>query len=147
MPNTAILTMPDAHTLHDAATWYMTGVIWLVQLVQYPMFAHLDRTTFNQSHAFHTSAIATVVMPAMLLELACAAILAFRRPDPATIAGLALVGVIWAMTFFVIVPLHNRLGSEGFSSGVHVALVQWNWVRTLAWSARSGLILFGLLPK
>ena len=59
-------------TLHNAATWYMTGVIWLIQLVHYPMFEYLDRTNFLRSHLFHTSAITFVVLPAMFLELAMA---------------------------------------------------------------------------
>lgn len=138
--------MPDLRTVHDASTWYMIGVIWLIQLVHYPMFEYLDRSTFTQSHGFHTSAITLVVMPGMFLELATAALLAWSRRDAATITGLALVGVVWAMTAFVMVPLHGRLGSEGFQPEVHASLVNWNWVRTIAWTARGAIILWWL-PK
>lgn len=138
--------MPDLRTVHDASTWYMIGVIWLIQLVHYPMFEYLDRSTFLQSHGFHTSAITLVVMPGMFLELATAALLAWSRRDAATITGLALVGVVWAMTAFVMVPLHGRLGSEGFRPEVHASLVNWNWVRTIAWTARGAIILWWL-PK
>lgn len=133
-------------TLHAAATWYMAGVIWLIQLVHYPMFGFLDRANFPRAHAFHSRAISLIVMPVMLLELALSALIVWRRGPmnwPAT-AGLALVLLIWVTTFFVMVPLHERLQADGFQPKVHAALCQWNWLRTLAWSARGLLVAFWL---
>lgn len=126
--------------IHAAVTWYLVGLIWLVQIVQYPMFAYFDRAGFTQAHAFHTAAIGIVVAPPMLLELALALWLAFQdRSGPLAWLGLALVGAIWASTFFVIVPMHTQLGSGGFDPEVHRKLVAWNWVRTVAWSVRGGI--------
>ena len=133
-------------TIHDAVTWYMVGVIWLVQLVQYPMFEYLDRATFTRSHAFHSSAIGWVVGPPMLAELLLAGAILWRRglADTPAVSGFLLVLTLWALTFFVIVPLHNQLGSDGFSPGVHQALVKWNWLRTLGWTARGLIAAFWL---
>lgn len=133
-------------TLHDAATWYMVGIIWLIQLVQYPMFEYLDRATFSRSHLFHTSGMGLVVGPPMLVELVLSAAILYRRGltnAPAAV-GFALVVTLWALTFFVMIPLHNRLGSEGFTPAVHQALVWWNWPRTLAWTARGLIAAFWL---
>ncbi len=133
-------------TLHDAATWYMVGIIWLIQLVQYPMFEFFDRATFTRSHLFHTSAMGLVVGPPMLVELAMAALILYRRGpgnSPALI-GFLLVLTLWALTFFVMIPLHNRLGNEGFNPSVHRALVLWNWPRTVAWTARGLIAAFWL---
>ena len=131
-------------TLHAAATWFMVGVIWLIQLVHYPMFAFLDRAKFKRSHAFHSKVTTCIVMPAMLLELALSAVLVWRDglanwPAP---AGFALVALLWALTFFVMVPLHRRLEAEGFDSEVHATLLRWNWMRTFAWSARGIIAAF-----
>ena len=137
--------MPEV-TLHNAATWYMAGVIWLIQLVHYPMFEYLDRTNFLRSHLFHTSAITFVVLPAMLLELAMAIYILWIRGHgnwPA-VAGLALVLFLWLVTFLIMVPLHERLGSEGFQPEVLRALIQWNWLRTAAWSTRAVIAAFWL---
>ena len=133
-------------TLHDAATWYMVGVIWLVQLVQYPMFEYLDRATFTRSHAFHGAAIGWVVGPPMLVELAMAASILWRRGmgNAPALCGFMLVLGLWALTLFVMIPLHGRLGSEGFSPEVHQALVRWNWLRTIAWTVRGGIAAFWL---
>ncbi len=133
-------------TLHDAATWYMVGIIWLVQLVQYPMFEYLDRATFTRSHAFHTSVIGLVVGPGMLIELVLSALILWRRgpSDWPALGGFALVIMLWAVTFFVMIPLHNRLAIEGFQAEVHHALVNWNWLRTLAWTARGSIAAFWL---
>lgn len=117
----------------------MAGVIWLVQLVQYPMFAAIDRAAFRRHHAFHVSAITRVVLPPMLLELALAIWFAWRRADAASLAGLALAALLWVLTLGVMVPLHARLQAEGFSLQLHAALLRWNWVRTAAWTARGVL--------
>lgn len=131
-------------TLHNAATWYLVGVIWLVQLVHYPMFEYLDWATFARSHAFHSAAITVVVLPAMLLELYLSALLLFRQADLAAIVGFLLVVVIWATTFLVMVPLHGRLGVEGYQLHLIQSLVRWNWVRTIAWTLRGFIAAFWL---
>ena len=141
-----MLTPALERIIHDAATWYMVGVIWLVQLVHYPMFEYLDRATFARGHAFHTSAIGVMVGPPMLIELAMATLLLWRR-GPASapaLTGFALVVALWALTFLVMIPLHGRLGSEGFSAEVHQALVRWNWLRTFSWTARGLIATFWL---
>lgn len=130
--------------IHAAVTWYLVGLIWLVQLVQYPMFAYLDRATFTQAHAFHSTAIGIVVGPPMLLELALAAWLAFRDRSPLAWGSFAVLLLIWGTTFFVIVPMHEQLGSRGFDAGVQGRMVAWNWVRTVAWTLR-GLVAFAWL--
>ena len=131
-------------TVHDAVTWYMVGVIWLVQLVQYPMFEFLDRATFTRSHAFHSAATGLVVGPPMLVELALAAAILWRRVTAPALSGFGLVLFLWALTFFVLIPLHTRLGSEGFTPAVHQALVRWNWLRTFSWTARGLIAAFWL---
>jgi hypothetical protein len=51
-----------------------------------------------------------------------------------------LLLVIWAITFFRMVPLHNRLQNEGFQIPLHSALLRWNWCRTLSWTARGVIV-------
>ena len=62
-------------------------------------------------------------------------------PAWSVVLGAALVGVIWASTAFVQVPLHSALGGA-FDGDAHGKLVATNWVRTAAWTARGGLVLW-----
>jgi hypothetical protein len=55
------------------------------------------------------------------------------------VAAAVGVGVAWASTALLSVPLHGRLAG-GLDLDQVDALVATNWVRTLAWTAR-GLLL------
>jgi hypothetical protein len=135
--------------LHVAVTGYLTGLIWVVQRVHYPLFRRVSSAEFAASHHEHTRRITVVVAPAMLLEAGTAVWIALRPPAGVAAAlswlGLALVVVIWLSTTFVQVPLHRRLAS-GFESGAHRALVRGNWIRTAAWSARLAIAV-GMLVQ
>lgn len=128
-----------------AATLYMAGLIWLVQVVHYPLFAKVGREAFAEYHHLHMAWISPVVMVPMLVELLGAALLLVDRPPwmPAwaAIGGLALVGVAWGSTFFFSVPAHTALG-RGLDPVVVDRLVATNWIRLAAWTARGGLLLW-----
>jgi len=47
---------------------------------------------------------------------------------------LMLILVNWAVTFFVAVPLHNKIESEPETLIIREKLVKVNWIRTVAWS-------------
>ncbi len=134
--NLPILTL----VANAAAAWFLTGLIWIVQVVHYPLFASVGRDGFPAYESAHARLITLVVGPAMLLELAAAAALAFLRPAAvpawAAWAGLGLVAAIWISTFVVQVPLHAVLAG-GFEPEAHARLVATNWFRTAAWSARA----------
>ncbi|MGB3618443.1 MAG: hypothetical protein WBA12_10000 [Catalinimonas sp.] len=124
------------------ATAFMTGVIWYVQVVHYPIF-HRVRADFVPFHTAHTSTTGRVVMVPMLIELALAAWLVLRPPAwlPAASVwvGLGLVLLVWAITFFVSVPLHERL-AHGYDAAAVRRLVGTNWLRTVLWTLRLGLV-------
>lgn len=132
-----------------AATLLMTGVIWLVQIVHYPLFAGVGAAGFAAYEASHSQRITYIVAPLMLLELFTACLLVLQFPAGhmrgLSIAGLGLVILIWLTTFFLSVPQHQVL-SLGFDEAAHRTLVSTNWIRTVAWSLRSGLLMY-LLSK
>jgi len=129
-------------TLHLAATCYMSGLIWVIQMVHYPMLARTGES-FDDCQRFHLSRMTFIVAPVMLLELACAIWLAWRYPDePVWWAGLALLAVIWISTFILQVPRHDKLARDGFSQTMHAGLVNSNWIRTAAWTLRAILFVY-----
>lgn len=137
--------------LQVASTLLMTGLIWFVQLVHYPMFAGLDRQRFATLHAEHSRHTGLVVSAPMLVELVTGVWLWWSSAgeDSHALWGFALVGlaVVWASTALLQIPEHARL-ALGWDAAAHRRLVLGNWVRTFAWTARAGLVLSasGLLP-
>jgi hypothetical protein len=129
-----------------APALYMTGVIWFVQLVHYPLFAAVPRESFLAYEARHRILTTFVVAPAMLLELGASLLFAYSysRSLP-HLAASALTLVVWGSTFFIQVPLHESL-SNGFSPETIRNLVASNWIRTLSWTLRS-LILLGITAR
>jgi uncharacterized membrane protein len=130
---------------HVGATLMMAGLIWLVQLVHYPLFAQVGEQTFRTYHVAHNQLITPIVGPLMLVELLGALMLCVERPAtiPAWAAwsGLGLVGVAWITTALFSVPAHSILAG-GFDEAAHRALVSTNWLRTIAWSAHGALVLY-----
>jgi hypothetical protein len=128
--------------VHAAATWFMAGAIVFVQAVHYPLFPFADPSRFRAFAAEYGRRTAIAVVPAMGVEAACAAWLAYRVPRGIppewTVIGAALVAVIWLSTALLQAPQHARLAS-GFDANAHRALVATNWVRTGAWVARAFL--------
>lgn len=131
--------------IHLLATLVMVGVIWTVQVVHYPLFAGVGADGWPAYEAAHQRRITPVVGPAMVVELVTAVWLVLARPAAfpawAVVLGAGLVGVIWASTAFVQVPLHAAL-SGGFDPDAHARLVATNWVRTAAWTVRGALALW-----
>lgn len=127
--------------IHAAATFFMLGVIVLIQLVHYPLFRYVGAETYTTYQSAHMSAITLVVGPAMLIEALTGFLLLTNVDLPPALVwiGLALIGVVWLTTAFVNVPQHSQL-SIGFNAAVHQALVASNWIRTLAWAGRGAVV-------
>ena len=130
---------------HLAATLFMVGVIWFVQVVHYPLFSRVGSEKFSLYSEAHSRLTTYVVGPPMLVEASTALLLVFQRPEgvplEAALIGLALVVAVWLSTALLQVPRHTTLGS-GFDRRAWSGLVLSNWVRTVAWSARGGLVLW-----
>lgn len=137
-----------ALSLNAAAALYMTGVIWLVQRVHYPLLRHVGVESFADYHHRHVAAIFPVVAPPMLVEGVAAAWLVFQPPDGvsrwALWGGLLCVLAAFGVTAFVSIPCHDRL-AQGFDQATLERLVHTNWLRTLAWTLHGGLSLAALV--
>jgi hypothetical protein len=131
--------------IHLAATLFMTGVIWFVQVVHYPLFSAVGRSEFPSYAKKHAARTTWIVAPPMLVELASALLLFRIRPADVSTwelsIGLSLLAVIWVSTALVQVPCHDVL-QKGFDAAVCRRLVRTNWVRTVAWSLRGGLFFW-----
>lgn len=132
--------------IQAAATWGMVGLIWFVQIVHYPLYTKVGPEQFVTYQQAHTQLVSLVVIPLMLAELFAAVLLAVaKNPVFQTTAwvALALVLAIWAVTFTVQVPQHNRLCQQ-FDLQTAQQLVRGNWIRTFLWSCRGGIVIWML---
>jgi hypothetical protein len=128
--------------LHFFVTSALTGLIWTIQIVHYPLFAQVgvDRfIAYEQSHSFR---ISTIVGPLMGVEFLSSLWILWKRPfgmSPILAIGAFVVLLFVHLTTIVFsVPAHNVLG-RGFDDGALHKLVLSNWIRTIGWSARAGL--------
>ncbi|TWT96556.1 hypothetical protein [Neorhodopirellula pilleata] len=136
--------LPNAlFLLNLLSTWYMVGLIWMVQIVHYKMFDRVGSEFFVKYAVDHSRLITPIVGIPMLIEIATAAGLMLLAPAgvsrPLLGVGLGLILVIWVSTAALQVPCHERLAG-GFDAAVYERLVSTNWIRTLAWSVRGGLM-------
>ncbi len=122
---------------------FLTGLIWLVQVVQYPLLSRVGADAFRIYHTLHSLRISWIVVPAMLLEVLLAVALVARgrgiAPGWWLVATSALLAMVWLSTFALQVPCHQRL-AQGFDLATWQRLVATNWIRTAAWSVRTALL-------
>jgi uncharacterized membrane protein len=123
-----------------AATLFMTGLNWFVQLVHYPLMAKVGREGFAAYETAHMRLTTLVVGPAMLVEAVATVALLLLRRDWMTVTSAALLGVVWLSTALLQIPAHETLVS-GYDEPVIRRLVETNWLRTAAWSLRSAILV------
>lgn len=126
-------------------TWFLVGVIWYVQLVQYPSFSLASPESFRTIHEFHSKWTGAIVVPTMTLELILSIFFFFLFRNWFLGIQLSLVLLIWGFTFFVFVPIHGELG-KAWSPELVSQLVSSNWIRTILWSLR-GILFLGFFPE
>jgi hypothetical protein len=121
---------------------YMTGLIWFVGVVHYPLFARVGDgawAAYEHAHRFRTT---LVVGPPMLLQVPVGVLLLLDRPDgvgpslPAV--SLACTAVVLGSTGLVFGPAHARLEAR-WSARDHRILVRGTWLRVAAWTLQAGV--------
>ena len=133
--------------VHAAATLFMVGLIWFVQVVHYPLMARAAGPGFAALAADHRRLTGYVVGPPMIVEAVTAVALVVSPPDGVSVGqaalGLGLLAVVWASTALLQAPRHREL-ARGFDAGAHRRLVVGNRLRTAAWTARGAVVMWML---
>jgi hypothetical protein len=127
------------------ATIFMTGLIWFVHVVHYALYPRIGPTAWYERD--HVSRTACVVAPVMTLEAITAVLLFPLRPayvpEWSVWLGIALLAVIWLLSFLILVPQHFALVRSTEASEIHIVM-KVNAIRTALWTARSVLVLWML---
>jgi hypothetical protein len=81
----------------------------------------------------------------MLFELVTALLLIVTAPDSfprwAAVLGVVLIVLIWLSTVLLQIPCHTQL-LDGFDEATYRRLVSSNWIRTILWTGRGGLMAY-----
>ena len=129
---------------HLVSTVLMTGIIWFVQVIHYPLMHYVEPSRFSEYSRDNQFRTSQVVIGPMVVELVTAAVLVCWFPRnalaPAFASSLFLLAAVWASTFFWQVPLHTKLLS-GYDSQTIIRLGPSNWLRTCCWTARTLLLV------
>lgn len=136
LPSTLLLI------LNIFSTLFMTGLIWFVQVVHYPLFSEVGKEGFIAYQEKHQWRTTWVVGPPMLIEAFTSVLLVRYPPIPNTsllLMGVGLVFLIWASTAFLQIPCHGEL-TRGYQEKYQRRLVLTNWIRTIAWTLRTLLL-------
>ena len=119
----------------------MVGVSLITHFVTYPSFRLIKSNTFSEFHKSYTKKMLFIVAPVMILELISSLLLViFDISDNHTEIGLLITLIlIWLLTFFNIVPIHNKL-TVNYNKDLNQKLIKLNGLRTILWILK--LILF-----
>ena len=119
----------------------MVGVSLITHFVTYPSFKLIKSSLFSEFHKSYINKMLFIVAPVMILELISSLFLViFDVSDNNTEIGLLIsLLLIWFLTFFIIVPIHNKL-TVNYNKDLNQKLIKYNGLRTIFWIIK--LILF-----
>ena len=108
-------------SMHLLCTVFMTGLIWFVQIVHYPLFACIGREEFAGYERRHQVLTTWIVGPVMCLELATGIVwllsgtadVHFRH-----LCNCALLATIWLSTALLQMPAHRALLAHIHQNGL-----------------------------
>lgn len=130
--------------LNATAVLVLTGIIWFVQVVHYPLFAHVGEASWDDYHREHSRRTTWVVIAPMAVDLLTSSALVLDRPAGiaawVAVTGALLAVASWAVTGALAVPAHRALGA-GWGDALGRRLVRVNWLRTAAWSLHAVVVL------
>jgi hypothetical protein len=137
--------------LHYTPTVFLTGAIWFIQAVHYPLFRHIAPVEFPRYFLGHQQFVRWVLFPGMFLEIATAVLLIYLWPsildNKIFVASLVLLGILWISTLAFSLPTHQKLRRDGNGRRLVTFVIYTNWIRTICWTLRSIMLATLLLQQ
>ncbi len=129
-----------------AAVLFMSGNVWVRQVVHYPLYAFVGSDAFPAYQHENGRRAERIIQPPHAAMALTSVLLVFVRPPQVSLslalAGVGLQVVAAAATVYE-VPRQIRLG-RGFDPAIHRQLLLGNWFRTAAITLHSSLALWML---
>ena len=118
---------------------FMTGALWIKQIVMYPSLALIPSESFSCFEILRQKRVKWVLYPVVGTELFTGLVL-MTQDSWIFKANFALILFIWFISFTVYYPIMRKL-REGKDDELINNLVKINWLKTVAWSVKSILLL------
>ena len=130
----------DLIKIHLLATAILTGAIWVIQLIHYPVFKYIDKSYFKLFMKFHVRGILIFVLPFMLIEIVSGTYLFIIGHNSILfLFSLVILYLIWISTLLIFSNYHKELQQDKDNDIIN-KLVKYNWFRALGWTVRLILI-------
>ena len=110
----------------------MIGISLITQFITYPSFQSIDPKIFSKFHKIYTQKMLFIVGPIMTIEFLSVVVLLFINIDFHFLVQFIFVFLIWILTFFLIVPIHNEL-EKHYNKSLNNKLIKLNGYRTFLW--------------
>jgi hypothetical protein len=109
-------------------------LVWMTQLVVYPSFNYFRQNDLMAWHIKYTTNVSVLVAPLMAGQGILHGLHLFIETSVWSILGAILVILMLINTFFVAVPLHNKIGAGLEVEKSVRSLVKVNKFRSIGWS-------------
>jgi hypothetical protein len=131
--------------VHLASTLVFTGIIWYAQLDQYPLLKFVGRKEVSKYESEYYRRTMPWAVALLIIEALTGILLIWLRPAgiPSTLvwANLALLAVIWVITWGGCVKCHMKLEC-GLQDSLFHRLLSINKSRAVLWTVRSAIVLW-----
>jgi hypothetical protein len=127
-------------------TIYNIGVIWVLQLNHYPLYAKVGQQEFQDYMIAHNGRILLPIVLPSIAAFISSLLLLWQRP--VEIASwsvwliIALNVATLLSTIFVQGAAHTALAHDGYSEILIQRIITTNWIRTAAWTVNGLLLLW-----
>ena len=111
---------------------FMIGISLITQFVTYPSFQSINPEIFSNFHKIYAQKMLFIVGPIMTIEFLSVVVLLFINIDFHFMVQFIFVFLIWILTFFLIVPVHNEL-KKHYDKSLNNKLIKLNGYRTFLW--------------
>ncbi len=111
---------------------FMIGISLITQFVTYPSFQSINPEIFSNFHKIYAQKMLFIVGPIMTIEFLSVVVLLFINIDFHFMVQFIFVFLIWILTFFLIVPIHNEL-EKHYDKSLNNKLIKLNGYRTFLW--------------
>ena len=123
---------------------FLTGLIWVIQVVHYPLFLRIEPDEFRAYEQSHQKRISMIVAPVMIVDIILSLLLVFtnymENAQAYIIVAFALNLAVFASTLFIFSPIHQKLGNQ-YDNALIKKLISLNLMRTAMWTARTILLM------
>lgn len=125
--------------IHLFSTIFMTGLCWFVQIVHYPLFRAIKLEDLPQ-YEQKNKVTGYITVTVMTLELITGLVLVYQQFELLYILNIVFLALIWLSTMVYQVPMHLKLMIVASNETIS-KLIRTNWIRTLGWTIRSGILM------